>query len=691
MGRLDDKTDFHKDFTKIHLIIFFVGLFTLFIVIETLILSAEYRDSMMNDVVDQFNSQQINLARQTASGIEKFLEDILRDLKLLSQYPAVRQGHGQAIQAILAQFYEKNEKDVVHFYKLDASGRMTHIFPENKAVGEDFSFRDYFIRTQAAQAPYVSKFLKVQADYWTLVLACPVLSRENNRLQFKGLVAATVSVDKLKARFFKPSALSANGYGWVLDDEGTITINPIHMELLGKNINTLFGNPGEKGLRELSERMIQGEEGLGKYSHEFVDKYAAFSPLRIGQRICSVAICTPTDEVRQFMNKTFAKEKTLLVFVIMMIVIAGISMMFLTRRIYMARMEEHSWDKLMDIYRSMSSGACIMSPDHSLVLMNPALVRGIGLAEDPPSGGRCYTLFMGRDKPCEECPIAETRIQGVPGYALKRFTPASGRVFSAEVLTLPLSSPHDADPHVFCYIKNLTKEITLKKKLTQSQKMAVIGELSAGMAHEMRNPLLSICTASELLLDSPNHDDEDLTLARVIHTEARALEQVIREFLLYARPPVLRRVPLQLNDLITQICAKARARKDFNPMVRILTDLAPDLPRAYLDETRLSQILWNLIQNAGDAMETGGCIQIRTSAREIRQRKHIVLIVADTGIGIEPGLEDEIFKPFFTTKEKGLGLGLALVQQAVESHLGSIACERRAQGTRFTILLPLVS
>lgn len=687
----DDRGHFRRDFTKTRLVMVFVGLFTLFIVVETLILSWEYRESMIRDVVEQFNNQQVSLARQTASGIEKFLEDIMEDLELLSQYPALRGESQEPVTDILARFFRKNHDDVIHFYKLDASGVMTHIFPENEALGSDFSFRDYFVRTRESRMPHVSGFLKVQADYWTLVLTCPILGDENGVTVFDGLVAATVSVDKLRNRFFKPSVLSAGGYGWLLDDEGTITINPIHMELIGRDIASLFNAPGESGLKALTQRMKKGEEGLGQYSYEFVDKYAAFTPLKIGQRVCSVAICTPIDEVRQFMRSTFSKETKLLAFVIVAIIAAGGAMMFLTRRIYLTRMEEHSWAKLMGIYKAMSSGACIISPDRTVVLMNPALAKGLGLDEDRPARGACHALFMGRDVPCPECPMEDTRLQGGPGYALKRFTPESGRVFSAEVLTLPLSSPHGADPHVFCYIKNLTQEITLKKKLTQSQKMAVIGELSAGMAHEMRNPLLSICSASEMLVDSPNHDADETALARVIHTEARALEGVIREFLRYARPPLLNRTSLQLNGLVEKICQEARNRKDFRPGCRITTRLCPDLPMAYLDEGRLSGVLWNLIRNAGDAMDREGTIRISTAIRDDRRRRQLRLTVEDSGPGVASGLEERIFTPFFTTKEKGLGLGLALVQQAVEAHQGSIRYERTDFGSQFVILLPLVS
>ncbi|SDT86053.1 Signal transduction histidine kinase, nitrogen specific [Desulfobacula phenolica] len=686
------KKYYYKNFTKIHLIIFFIGLFTLFIVIETLILSSEYRSSMTNDVLEQFNNQQIHLARQTADGIEKFFEDILRDLTLLSQYPNITGQNQNNINLTLEQFYKKNNHDVIHFYKLDANGIMTNIYPKNVARGKTFLFRNYFIQTKEGLKPHVSKFIKVQADYWTIVISCPILRVENKKTVFDGLVAATVSVNKLRTLFFEPFRLSASGYGWMMDDDGTVTINPIEMGWTGKNINALFDRPGEKGLEALTSRMKKGEEGLGNYTYHFIDKSAAFSPLKIGQRVCSVAICTPIEEIKQFMQKTFIKEKKLLAFVILVIIIAGGCVMFLTRHIYLSRMEEHSWDKLMGIFKAMSSGACIISPDYTIVFINPALMKSLGIDENEIMNIPCHTFFMGQDKPCKECPMEDTWGQGIPGYALKRFTPVSGQAFSAEVLTIPLSETHETLPHVFCYIKNLTEEITLKRKLTQSQKMAVIGELAAGIAHEMRNPLLSICSASEMLLDSPNHDSEEATLAQVIHTEARTLETVIREFLLYARPPVLNRTHTQLNDLVEKICKQAKSRNDFGSSIIIKTSLAHDLPKAYLDKNRLSQIIWNLVQNARDAIENQGMIRVITELKNTKGiRKNIILIVEDSGKGIDPEMSKDLFKPFFTTKEHGLGMGLALVKQAVELHQGSIKFEQNSFGTRFTIVLPLMS
>jgi len=693
--KINIKKNNYKDFTKIHLIIFFLGLFTLFLVVETVILSSEYRDSMANDVLEQFNNQQINLARQTAGGIEKFLADILRDLKLLSKYPNLFSRGGDSVKNILEQFYEKNDHDVIHFYRLDEKGIMTDIFPANVAQGKDFSFRDYFAMTRKTLTPHVSKFIKVQGDYWTLVIACPVLRDHEGKKQFKGLVAATISVSKLSALFFEPFSLSKGSYGWLMDDEGTIIINPFHMEWVGKNINSVFGSDGEKGIEAITSRMRKGDEGLGNYTYRAVDKYAAFSPLRIGQRVCSVAICAPIEEVKQFMHVTFGKERKLLAFVILAIIIAGVSIMFLTRHIYLARLEEHSWGRLMEIYKAMSNGACIIAPDYTIVLINPALLKSMGADEAEPITAPCYAFFTGQQQPCRECPIKDTWDRGAPSYALKRFTPLSGKIFTAEVVTLPLSLTYDVRPHVFCYIKNLTEEITLKKKLTQSQKMAEIGELAAGIAHEIRNPLLSICSASEMLKDSPNHDADEIALAGVIHTEARALENVIREFLLYARPPLLNRVRFQLNHLIEKICDEARARQDFRFPITIETRCAKGLPEAYLDKNRLSQVIWNLLQNAVDAIEEPGVVRITTEWKDIKgghpRRKNIYLIVADTGKGVDPELEKDIFKPFFTTKEQGLGMGLALVQQAVESHQGNIRHEATSSGTRFVVTLPLMS
>ncbi len=652
---------------------------------------------MVGDVIGQFYKQQINVARQTAAGIEKFLEDIMRDLELLAQYSQLRDAKDPETKEILKQFYEKNRPDTVHIYRLDQQGTMTHIHPDSSARGESFGYRTYFSETEKSRKPYVSRFLQVREHYWTLVLAHPILiSQGAEKPRFAGVVAATISVEQIRNRFIIPITLAKTGYGWVLDGQGTVIIHPIHPDLEGRSIQTLFNQEGEAGLSELTTLMKRGQTDIGKYTYRHVTKYAAFSPFRLGNQICSVAVCAPIDEMKQFMQNTFQKERILLIFIIIVLIGAGVTVIFLVRRIYNYRMEERSRSQLMEILRSMHEGVCILGPDYCLETLNPALAKALGTDEKSLIDQPCYSVFMGRGSACPECPLEQTWNRGGPAYAPKRLTPPTGEPFSADVFTLPLIRSKEERPNVLCYIKDLTVETILKRKLTQSKKLASLGEVAAGIAHEMRNPLVSIRSASEMLLDSPNHDAEEKTLSEIIHKEAAQMERIIREIVAYAQPPRLDKSRVQLNNVVKEILRQVKVHEDFGPPIRIESNLNEDLPVAYLDRLEFSQVLWNLLQNARDAITGEGTIRVDTFCESSDggslSHKSLRLVVADTGKGFDEETMQEIFKPFFTTKSDGLGMGLALVQQIIEAHDGEIHVESQpGEGSKFTIRLPLIS
>lgn len=652
---------------------------------------------MVGDVIGQFYKQQVNVARQTAAGIEKFLEDIMRDLELLAQYQQLRDGKDPETREILKQFYEKNRPDTVHIYRLNLEGDMTHIHPDSSARGESFAYRTYFKETRKTLKPYVSRFLQVREHYWTLVLAHPILINKNaERPRFAGVVAATISVEQIRNRFIIPITLAKTGYGWLLDGQGTVIIHPIHPDLEGRRIRTVFNQEGAAGLDEISARMKRGETDIGKYTYRNVTKYAAFSPFRLGNQLCSVAVCAPIDEVKQFMQTTFSKERILLIFIIIVLIGAGGTVIFLVRRIYNFRMEERSRSQLMETFRSMHEGVCILGPDYRLETLNPALSKALGADENSLIDQTCYGVFMGRESSCPECPLEQTWNRGGPSYALKHLTPPTGEPFSADVFTLPLIRSYEDRPHVLCYIKDLTAETILKRKLNQSKKLASLGEVAAGIAHEMRNPLVSIRSASEMLLDSPNHDAEEKTLSEIIHKEAAQMERIIREIVAYAQPPRLDKTRVQLNDVVREILRQVKVHDDFGPSIRIESDLDADLPVAHLDRLAFSQVLWNLLQNARDAMTGEGTIRVTTYCESSDggnlPHKSLCLIVADTGKGFDDETMEEIFKPFFTTKSDGLGMGLALVHQIIEAHDGEIHVESQpGKGSNFMIRLPLIS
>jgi hypothetical protein len=223
----------------------------------------------------------------------------------------------------------------------------------------------------------------------------------------------------------------------------------------------------------------------------------------------------------------------------------------------------------------------------------------------------------------------------------------------------------------------------------RAEKLAAIGTLSAGLAHELNNPIGIMSSRIEVMLmegeQLPAHVREDL---EVLHRQTQRVARITQGLLTFARSSSGERAPVDLNHIVreTVLLAENQIAKGG---VHLAVDLAPDLPVILGDADTLQQVMLNLVTNARDAVERGGEIRILTRRRD--RDRVIELVVADTGQGIAPEDLARIFDPFFTTKPTGTGLGLSLTHGIVREHGGTIDVESvPGAGTRFTLAFPAI-
>jgi two-component system sensor histidine kinase PilS (NtrC family) len=229
--------------------------------------------------------------------------------------------------------------------------------------------------------------------------------------------------------------------------------------------------------------------------------------------------------------------------------------------------------------------------------------------------------------------------------------------------------------------KDMTWYKELEERLKRSDRLAAVGQLASGMAHEIRNPLASISGSVQLLMEGSHVSDEDRHLMRIVVKEAERLSSLLSDFLLYARPGPPKVAVTDVSSVLDELALMASADPHFTG-IEIRRDYPPGvlLP---LDRQQLYQAMWNLVINGAEAMPDGGVliIGLDPANREI--------FVEDSGPGIPESVQNRIFNPFFTTKDHGTGLGLATVHAIVEAHGGliSVSAGRRG-GARFVISLP---
>jgi len=226
----------------------------------------------------------------------------------------------------------------------------------------------------------------------------------------------------------------------------------------------------------------------------------------------------------------------------------------------------------------------------------------------------------------------------------------------------------------------------MESTLAQQEKMASLGVLSSGVAHEINNPLGVILGYAGYLEGKMDPADPNFRYIQDIRKESKRCKVIVQDLLSYARTPPPALEETDLNALLEQIVDFAANHMDLHH-VSLARDFAPELPRVRVDPDQMRQVAINLILNAGAAMEAGGTITVGTAVSE---GGFVDIAVRDEGAGIAPENLEKIFEPFFTTKARGTGLGLAITKRIVEQHHGRIMVESEiGKGTTVTVRLPI--
>jgi signal transduction histidine kinase len=207
----------------------------------------------------------------------------------------------------------------------------------------------------------------------------------------------------------------------------------------------------------------------------------------------------------------------------------------------------------------------------------------------------------------------------------------------------------------------------------------------AGVSHEIRNPLGIISSSAELLKKRMDPQDALNAITDIIVAEARRLNNIITDFLNYARPTPPNRAPCRIDQVITKNIQFLEPQMKKNGYL-IKTNFADDIPEFMADGDMLYQAFLNLLINGMQAMPDGGVIEVTVE----KEDKAIWVLIEDEGSGVPPQVMEKVWDPFFTTKEKGTGLGLGIVRNIIESHDGLIRVDnRKKKGARVTVKFPL--
>ncbi len=265
-------------------------------------------------------------------------------------------------------------------------------------------------------------------------------------------------------------------------------------------------------------------------------------------------------------------------------------------------------------------------------------------------------------------------------------TITEGRTLQLEVIATTLEEDDGVFLGYVILFRDMTEVRRLEQELTRNRRLASLGSLAAGVAHEIRNPLSSLKGFATYFRERFRENPADRETAEVMIREVDRLNRVINQLLEFARPLTMTLVPASLQSLIRHALktVEGQAREKG---IAIETDLPPEIGEIPIDADRMSQVLMNLCLNAIAATEAGGTLRVVLDRQDDRS---IRISIADTGAGIRKEDLSRVFDPYFTTKPTGTGLGLPIVQKIVEAHGGKILlASEPGEGTTATVILPL--
>lgn len=345
-----------------------------------------------------------------------------------------------------------------------------------------------------------------------------------------------------------------------------------------------------------------------------------------------------------------------------------------------------------NILRSLSSGMFTVDEQGQITTWNRAAQRHLGFSARE-SVGRPYTEVLDT----HQCPIDPEHCQQLRQAIREVLHGASSRALyktpvqvGDEVRTLnfsvsPLITRGKQTQGAVVLFEDITEYLRLETRLNEMERLATLGQMTATIAHEMRNPLTALRAAADMLVQEDDLSDAQRLYMEIIHDESRRLAELADEFLEFAKPFQFVIHPTPLKPIVQRVLtvqepylksAGVQARLD-----------CPDEIIAPVDAARLEQALRNLIQNAVQAMPDGGALTIRAQDTG----DGIALAVQDTGAGVPEPMRERIFTPFYTTRTRGTGLGLSIVKKIVEGHNGRMTLECPPEGgSIFTLWLPKI-
>ncbi len=679
--------------------------------------------------IENFNQQQLMLAKHAANQIRNSAEILKREITLLSLSPAIQYSEKPAlinrmnITFSSVKFEGVREIRFIEYH----TGKTYRVIEDKKCLIENLQKEDeQFIEwasdeknkgeidfTDILRCEVDPKVLmmKMVIPVWQISIdeSHPVATNE-----FSGAIVFTVDVTHLVGKITKEIRSGKTGYAWVIDHKGTFLY---HEEKGFIGENAFEARKGKKPtisfarINEIQkEKMLKGEEGTSWYISGWhrgekgeMKKLIAYAPIKLKEAphpvIWSIAVVAPISEVEGAIHSINVQQVILQGIIIVIILFGGLFVNFILLT-WSDLLESEVAKKTAELkkseerYKSLIESAediiFTVNSEGRILSINQFGIKFLKKSEKEilnrtvseifaPDGNILYVNIEQIFKSGESRQIIHVITSDTKDY-----------LFNTNLQALK-----DENGNIYA-IFGISRDITVRRKMEEqsyyTEKLASIGTLAAGVAHEINNPLAIILGFTEILLEKTNPELQEYDILKTIEKQATNAKRIVENLLSFVRHKEYKEQLVNINECIETVLGVMKNTITMNN-IELRIHLQEDLPLAKGDPGELQQVFFNIINNAVYVMKGGGTLTIET---KFKKDEWIEICIADTGCGIKKEDRQKIFDPFFTTKEvgKGTGLGLWISYNIVEKHNGIITFETKTKeeseqtGTKFIIKLP---
>jgi two-component system, sporulation sensor kinase A len=605
---------------------------------------------------------------------------------------------------------------------LDTNGYVRAFYPNDLKHLQNYNLskRKYFQEALKTKKVYFSDVVSADTGRFLLVVSVPVLD-DRNEVERVVNLSLRIEDNEIFQSIFQSFKIGDNGYTFIVDRNGKIISHP-SKERIGEDVSQ---NPVVK---KVLEKKSGYQEVLNSKGTWF---FASFEHIPILD--WGIVAQIPVDEIYQ-PYLTFQKSLwtiSLVTFIVLSILTALYARQIIhpIRRLYLAvdqvakgdynqRIEKidnteigqlsNRFNEMIHYIRRSKANLHLKEEQlkeqkeylRKIIDMNPSYIYAIDKEGKFTLVNESFAKLLGTEtqdllgkkiddfqfhidsnlvRVWEEIETIKERF-----VLEEEFKDQEGKIRWIETVRLPIFSPNREIDQILFVSTDITERKQAEELLRKSEKLAVVGELAAGVAHEIRNPLTSIKGFMHLLkeeCETHKHYFE------IMESELERINFIVNEFLMLGKPQVMNFRQKNVSDLLKDVMTLLESQAILNN-VKMISEFEPNLPLLYCDENQLKQVFINIIKNAIEAMPNGGKVKIQAKKKE----NNLVIRFIDQGSGIPKDRIAKLGEPFYSTKEKGTGLGLMVSFKIIEAHKGKIKIESEVgQGTTVDLSFPISS